>query len=66
MKVFEARQLAGGNIHPVVRVTVADQDKDTKMKKCTNNPAFKEVTACREIVTGLIHELYPQKYLGIQ
>lgn len=44
IKVFEGRQLSGGNIHPVVRVSVADQDKDTKIKKCTNNPAFNEVS----------------------
>ena len=44
IKVFEARQLAGGNIHPVVRVSAADQDKSTKIKKCTNNPAFNEVS----------------------
>lgn len=44
VKVFEARQLTGGNIHPVVRVSVADQDKSTKIKKCTNNPAFDEVS----------------------
>lgn len=43
VKVFEARQLTGGNIHPVVRVSVADQDRDTKIKKCANNPAFNEV-----------------------
>ncbi|KAJ7336518.1 hypothetical protein OS493_011728 [Desmophyllum pertusum] len=42
IKVFEARQLAGGNICPVVRVSVADQDNDTKIKKCTNNPAYNE------------------------
>ncbi len=44
VKLFEARQLIGGNIHPVVRVSVADQDKDSKIKKCTNNPAFNEVS----------------------
>ena len=44
VKVFEARQLSGGNIHPVVRVSVADQDKDTKIKKCSNNPEFNEVS----------------------
>lgn len=44
IKLFEARQLVGGNIHPVVRVSVADQDKDSKIKKCTNNPAFNEVS----------------------
>ena len=44
VKVFEARQLSGSNIHPVVRVSVADQDKDTKIKKCTNNPEFNEVS----------------------
>ena len=44
MKIFEARQLPGGSIHPVVRVSAADQDKDSKIKKCTNNPSFNEVT----------------------
>ena len=44
MKIFEARQLPGGNIHPVARVSAADQDKDSKIKKCTNNPSFNEVT----------------------
>lgn len=58
VKVFEARQLTGGNIHPVVRVSVADQDRDTKIKKCTNNPAFNEVghviiVACTGHVTNL-------------
>lgn len=43
--MFEGRQLTGGNIHPVVRVSVADQDKESKIKKCTNNPAFNEVSA---------------------
>lgn len=42
VKIFEARQLPGGNIHPVVRVSAADQDKDSKIKKCTNNPSFNE------------------------
>lgn len=42
VKIFEGRQLVGGNIHPVVRVSVADQDKESKVKKCTNNPAFNE------------------------
>lgn len=45
VKLFEGRQLTGGNIHPVVRVSVADQDKESKIKKCTNNPAFNEVSA---------------------
>ena len=45
VKVFEGRQLTGGNIHPVVRVTVANQDKESKIKKCTNNPVFNEVSA---------------------
>ena len=31
-------------MHPVVRVSAADQDKDSKIKKCTNNPSFNEVT----------------------
>ena len=52
VKVFEARQLAGGNIDPVVRVSVADQDRDTKIKKCTNSPAFNEV--CHMIIVAWI------------
>ena len=61
--MFEGRQLTGGNIHPVVRVSVADQDNESKIKKCTNNPAFNEVSAfawgssCDHTNRGFSHDV---------
>ena len=43
IKVWEARQLAGGNIHPVCKVTVSNQTKMTRVKKSTNRPYWDEV-----------------------
>ncbi|XP_022096608.1 dysferlin-like isoform X4 [Acanthaster planci] len=43
VKVWEARQLAGGNIHPVLKVTVSNQTKMTRVKKSTNRPYWDEV-----------------------
>ncbi|XP_063963833.1 myoferlin-like isoform X9 [Lytechinus pictus] len=43
IKVWEARQLAGGNIHPVCKVTVSNQTKMTRVKKSTNRPYYDEV-----------------------
>lgn len=63
VKVFEGRQLTGGNIHPVVRVSVADQDQESKIKKCTNNPTFNEVSAfawgssCDHTNRGFSHDV---------
>ncbi|XP_072177496.1 myoferlin-like [Diadema setosum] len=43
IKIWEARQLAGGNIHPVCKVTVSNQTKMTRVKKSTNRPYWDEV-----------------------
>ncbi|XP_038071057.1 myoferlin-like isoform X3 [Patiria miniata] len=43
IKVWEARQLAGGNIHPVLKLTVSNQTKMTRVKKSTNRPYWDEV-----------------------
>ena len=43
IKVWEGRQLAGGNIHPVCKVTVSNQTKMTRVKKSTNRPYWDEV-----------------------
>ncbi|KAJ8025764.1 Dysferlin [Holothuria leucospilota] len=43
IKIWEARQLAGGNIHPVCKVTVSTQTKMTRVKKSTNKPYWDEV-----------------------
>lgn len=42
VKVLEARQLQGGNIQPVAKVTVANQTKQTRVKKSTNSPSWNE------------------------
>lgn len=42
VKVIEARQLQGGNIQPVAKVTVANQTKQTRVKKSTNSPSWNE------------------------
>ncbi|XP_062590633.1 dysferlin-like [Saccostrea cucullata] len=42
VKVIEARQLQGGNIQPVAKVTVANQTKQTRVKKSTNSPCWNE------------------------
>nr|XP_032808020.1 myoferlin-like isoform X1 [Petromyzon marinus] len=41
VRIIEGRQLAGNNIKPVVRVSVAGQNKRTRIKK-GNNPYFDE------------------------
>ncbi|XP_064630282.1 myoferlin-like isoform X1 [Lineus longissimus] len=43
VKVVEARQLQGGNICPVSRVTCYNQTKQTRVKKSTNSPFWNEV-----------------------
>uniref|UniRef100_A0A2K6NF52 Fer-1 like family member 5 n=1 Tax=Rhinopithecus roxellana TaxID=61622 RepID=A0A2K6NF52_RHIRO len=42
VKVFEARQLMGNNIKPVVKVSIAGQQHQTRIK-IGNNPFFNEV-----------------------
>ncbi|XP_033126409.1 myoferlin-like isoform X5 [Anneissia japonica] len=43
IKIWEARQLAGGNIHPVAKATVCQQTKMTRVKKSTNRPFWNEI-----------------------
>ena len=43
IRVLEGRQLPGNNIHPVVRVTVADQQRETAVKRSTNRPVYNQV-----------------------
>ncbi|XP_048585076.1 myoferlin [Nematostella vectensis] len=42
VRVFEARQLPGGNIHPAVRVCVSKQAQQTQAKKSTHRPTFNQ------------------------
>jgi len=42
IRVLEGRQLPGNNIHPVVRVTVADQQRETAVKRSTNRPVYNQ------------------------
>ncbi|CAF1425575.1 unnamed protein product [Adineta ricciae] len=43
IKIFQARQLDGSNLHPVCRVRVIGDVKQTKIQKGTNQPYFNEV-----------------------
>lgn len=43
IKVFEARQLDGNNIHPMCRIACAHMNKFTKTIRSTNNPYWDEV-----------------------
>lgn len=43
MRIIEGRQLAGANISPVVRVTIENQTRQTKVIKSTNKPFYDEV-----------------------
>lgn len=42
VRVLEGRQLPGSNIHPVVRVTVAGQQRETTVKRSTNKPVYNQ------------------------
>ena len=43
MRIIEGRQLAGANISPVVRVTIDNQTRQTKVIKSTSKPFYDEV-----------------------
>ncbi|CAF5029105.1 unnamed protein product [Rotaria sp. Silwood1] len=43
IKIFQARQLDGSNLHPVCRVRIFSSVKQTKIQKGTNQPYFNEV-----------------------
>ena len=43
VRIIEGRHLSGGNISPVVYVTVANQSRQTRVKKSTNKPLYDEV-----------------------
>lgn len=43
VRIIEGRQLAGANISPVVRVTMDNQSRQTKVIKSTNKPFYDEV-----------------------
>lgn len=43
VKVFQARQLDGNNIHPMCRVKCANLSKHTKTIRSTNNPFWNEI-----------------------
>ena len=45
VKVIEGRGLVGANISPVVRVSMVNQTRQTKVKGSTNKPYYDEVSA---------------------
>ena len=42
VKVIQARQLQGGNIHPVTRVKVLHQTQQTRIQRSTNTPYWNQ------------------------
>ena len=44
VRIIEGRQLSGSNISPVVRITVANHTRQTKVKHSTNKPFYDEVS----------------------
>ena len=57
--MIEGRQLPGQNIHPVVRVSVSNQVRQTRVKKSTNKPYYNEVS----ILFNPQQILFAQNYL---
>lgn len=53
VRIIEGRQLSGSNISPVVRVTVANHTRQTKVKHSTNKPFYDEVS-CTNRVTYIV------------
>ncbi|XP_015759463.1 PREDICTED: dysferlin-like [Acropora digitifera] len=49
VRIIEGRQLAGANISPVVRVTIDNQTRQTKVIKSTNRPFYDEVFNSRRL-----------------
>ncbi|EDV22852.1 uncharacterized protein TRIADDRAFT_28445, partial [Trichoplax adhaerens] len=43
IKIIEGRQLSGSNISPVVRISVANQSRQTRVRKATNKPFYDEM-----------------------
>lgn len=50
MRIIEGRQLAGANISPVVRVTIDNQTRQTKVIKSTSKPFYDEVCKTRMFI----------------
>lgn len=43
MKVVEGRQLEGSNVHPVCKLTLFGETKQTRVKRSTGSPIWNEV-----------------------
>ena len=43
MKVVEARQLEGSNVHPVCKLTLFGETKTTRVRRATGSPIWNEV-----------------------
>ncbi|KAK3706775.1 hypothetical protein QZH41_015339 [Actinostola sp. cb2023] len=42
IKIHEARQLPGSSIHPLVQISVSDQEQSSRVKKYTNRPVYNQ------------------------
>ena len=43
MKIVEARQLEGSNVHPVCKISLLGETKQTRVKRASGSPVWNEV-----------------------
>lgn len=43
VKIVEARQLEGSNVHPICKITLFGESKSTRVRRSTGNPTWNEV-----------------------
>jgi CDGSH-type Zn-finger protein len=65
VRVIEGRNIAGSNVSPVVKVSVSNQARQTRVKKSTNKPFFDEVSH-EQIPKNLSESLVRHQSLGEQ
>lgn len=62
IKIVKGRQLAGANIHPVVKVSLGKESKQTRVKSATNRPHYDEVFKILEHI--LAHYTFSSSFFG--
>ena len=58
IKVIEARQLEGNDINPVIRVTVGNKKRQTRVRQSTNRPYFNQVSQRLNMLIMVHAKLY--------
>ncbi len=62
IKVIEARQLEGNDINPVIRVTVGNKKRQTRVRQSTNRPYFNQVSQKLYTIVIIFHA--KSSYIG--